>query len=768
MRTLLIDNHDSFTFNLFQLLAEVNGAEPVVVRNDDASWGDLAGEGFEAVVLSPGPGRPERVGDFGLCAEAIARFEGPLLGVCLGHQGIGAAAGGAVEPAPEPFHGRLSTVRHSGSPLFAGIPARFEAVRYHSLQLARPLPGALEEVAWVDGGGGGEAGGEAVGAETGEPGGEAVGSGRGVPMAVRHRSRPQWGVQFHPESVAAEHGERLLRNFHCLALQSRGSFETKYVSKEPRDRSPRSRGSFETTCVAKEPRDGGEGCGRGIGLRWRRLDRGVDSESAFVALYGESREAFWLDSSLPGDGARFSFMGDASGPLARVIEHRVGGAEPLFDRLERELGELRPRAADAIAAADLPFEFDCGFAGYLGYELKAECGGERAHDSALPDAALIFADRLLAFDHEKHHAYLLCIYEQGGEEQAEEWLSETEKQLSACLPEQATSGTAEEGPFEPPRRCSNDPCSAVPVWARSRQRYLADIAECQRLLAEGETYEVCLTNSVEAEVDTDPLDLYRRLRRLNPAPHAAYLRFGELVVLSSSPERFLRVDGERGVEAKPIKGTAPRGATPAEDAELAVRLREDEKSRAENLMIADLLRNDLGRVCEVGSVEVPALIAVESFATVHQLVTTVRGRLRPELSAVDAVRACFPAGSMTGAPKLRTMAIIDELEGAARGVYSGAIGWFGVGGGCDLAVTIRTIVLDGTEAGEGGAKATIGSGGAIVAQSEPAAEYEEMLLKAAAPMRAIDPGFGPPISLASAPEGSDCPRRRHKTPTLTS
>jgi para-aminobenzoate synthetase len=699
MRTLLIDNYDSFTFNLFQLLAEVNEAEPVVVRNDEASWDELAAEGFEAVVLSPGPGRPERGADFGLCAAAISRFEGPLLGVCLGHQGIGVGAGGAVEPAPEPFHGRLSEVRHSGAPLFAGIPERFEAVRYHSLQLARPLPSALEEIAWTEDG-------------------DGV---RGVPMAAAHRSRPQWGVQFHPESIAAEHGRRLLENFRDLAGARSNVCDPTFVTQRV------TKGS------------GGGGGGR-LELRIRRLTGAAyDAERAFVSLYGESRNAFWLDSSLPGDGARFSFMGDASGPLGRVVTHDVRGGEPIFDYLERELGELRSRAADAIGAHDLPFEFDCGFAGYLGYELKAECGGERAHDSAHPDAALIFADRLLAFDHEERQVHLLCLHEPDGEQEAVEWLGATEQCLLALSPRPTS-------PVQLNRR-SNESSSTRPHWARPEQQYLAEIAECQRLLREGETYEVCLTNTVAAEVGADPLDLYRRLRRLNPAPHAAYLRFGDLAVLSSSPERFLRVDREGGVEAKPIKGTAPRGPDPAEDALIAERLRADEKSRAENLMIADLLRNDLGRVCEVGSVEVPALMEVESYATVHQLVTTVRGRLRPELNAVDAARACFPPGSMTGAPKLRTMRILDELEGAARGVYSGAVGFFGLGGGCDLSVAIRTIVLDG-------GRATIGSGGAIVVQSDPAAEYEEMLLKAGAPMRAIDPGTGAPISLASAREAA--------------
>jgi para-aminobenzoate synthetase len=189
MLTLLIDNYDSFTYNLFQLLAEENGREPIVVRNDEASWEQLARLGFDNVVLSPGPGRPERERDFGVCAEAIRRCEAPLLGVCLGHQGLGWVCGGRVVPAPEPMHGRVRTVEHAGAPLFAGVPPRFEATRYHSLCLERPLPADLEEIAWAD---------------------------DGVPMAVAHRDRPQWGVQFHPESIATEHGRRLLANFRDL------------------------------------------------------------------------------------------------------------------------------------------------------------------------------------------------------------------------------------------------------------------------------------------------------------------------------------------------------------------------------------------------------------------------------------------------------------------------------------------------------------------------------------------------------------------------
>jgi para-aminobenzoate synthetase len=467
-----------------------------------------------------------------------------------------------------------------------------------------------------------------------------------------------------------------------------------------------------------------------------RAEQWFEPARVFAALYAESRSAFWLDSSRPENGARFSFMGDASGPLGATVSYDVEKrevaverhseterrGESVFDYLERESSRL-------TAVGSLPFDFQCGFAGYLGYELKADCGAAPGHPSDLPDAAFVFADRILAFDHEQRRTHLLCLYEPTQKAEADAWLSDTAAQLPD-LRAAATSGATGEGSPEPPRCCSADPSPGAPHLVRSRSRYLADIAACKQRLLDGDSYEICLTNTVSVRAGVDPLDLYMELREANPAPFASYLRFDDLAVLSSSPERFLRVDREGRAETRPIKGTAPRGASAAEDARLAERLRTSEKDRAENLMIVDLMRNDLGAVCEVGSVEVPALMEVETYETLHQLVSTVRGRLRTDASALDCVRACFPPGSMTGAPKLRTMEILDELEGRARGVYSGAIGYFAAGGACDLSVTIRTIVMAGGDV-------SIGAGGAITLQSEPKAELEEALLKVQAPLRAL-------------------------------
>ena len=686
MRALLIDNYDSFTYNLFQLLAEVNGSEPLVVRNDEATWAELERLDFDNVVISPGPGRPDRARDFGVCADVIRHCEVPLLGVCLGLQGIGWVEGGEVAHAPEPMHGRVVAVEHEGTGLFAGIPSPFKAVRYHSLALSLPIPATLRETATCE----------------------------GVPMAVEHRSRPQWGVQFHPESAATEHGARLLANFRDL-------------TPPPKDPSVAFVSHRHTKATLESLTN----------LRVRRLDVLPDPEAAFVALYGESEHAFWLDSSRPGERARFSFMGDASGPLAEVVTNDVEGS--IFDHLERRTAELRPEVLP-----DLPFEFDCGFVGYLGYELKAECGFSSPHPSDHPDTAFVFSDRIVAFDHEECCTYLLCLHERGGEEAAEAWISTTATRLSS-LEETSIRGSGEAPEEPPPNRdegASPDPRLAGLSLARSREQYLGDVEASIDHLLEGDSYEICLTNQVQFETDLDPLDLYRRLRRANPAPFAAYLRFGDLTVLSSSPERFLRVSRDGEAEARPIKGTSRRGDTPEEDAQLAAALAADEKNRAENLMIVDLLRNDLGAVCEVGSIEVPEMMAVESYETVHQMVSSVQGRLRSDASTLDAVRSCFPPGSMTGAPKKRTTEILDQLEGVARGVYSGAIGWFGLSGAADLSVAIRTLVL-------AGGRATVGAGGAIVLQSDPEREYEEMLLKAAAALRAVDPAVDPAsISLA--------------------
>lgn len=691
MRTLLIDNYDSFTYNLYQLISEVNGEEPTVVRNDGVD--DIARlrlERFDNVVISPGPGRPDVGRDIGISAAVIRETELPLLGVCLGHQALVVAAGGIVRTAPIARHGYLDHIEHDGDELFAGLPEGFTAVRYHSLCAQRPLPDSLAITA--------------VAAD-------------GVIMGVRHRSRPQWGVQFHPESIASEYGAALLGNFAKLTAghRIRSSIIAPFENAEPltgRHEFRESRRSWQ--------------------LRHAVIERAIDTEAAFLRLYGNSPTAFWLDSEHVEPGLdRFSFLGDASGPLAEVIRYRVGENKVTVESSDGNRRTVPGGILDYLAGQlhlrhtelpDLPFDFACGYVGYLGYEVKADCGANAAHRASTPDAQWIFADRIVVVDHVGGRTHLLALTDPTPEalRAGADWLRDTREVLES-LPTWANPPTLEV--------CS-DTAAVAPLFTRGRERYLADIAVCQERLLAGESYEICITDSASmAAAESDGLDFYRTLRRCNPAPYAAYLRFDDLEIACSSPERFLKVDRARTVESKPIKGTAPRGTTAAEDEQLRRELADSPKTRAENLMIVDLLRNDLGRVCQVGSVHVPKLMATETYSTMHQLVSTVRGTLRPNVDVIDCLRACFPGGSMTGAPKLRTMEIIDELETEARGIYSGTIGFLGLAGTADLNIVIRTAVRhDGHW--------RIGAGGAIVLDSDPEDEYHETLLKAAATYRA--------------------------------
>jgi para-aminobenzoate synthetase len=298
------------------------------------------------------------------------------------------------------------------------------------------------------------------------------------------------------------------------------------------------------------------------------------------------------------------------------------------------------------------------------------------------------------------------------------WLRETAGRI-ARLP------TRSPEPVTPP-----PPPSGGIALRHGREQYLRLIATCREAITAGETYEVCLTNMVTGTGSVEPWDCYRFLRRESPAPFGALLRFGDLSVLSSSPERFLRVSRAGIVESRPIKGTRPRSRSPEEDERLRLDLASNEKDRAENLMIVDLVRNDLGRCAEVGSVRVPRIFDVESYATVHQLVSTVRARLGEGTSAVACVRSAFPGGSMTGAPKIRTMQIIDRLEDGPRGIYSGALGYLSLSGAADLGMVIRTLVV-------APGRLSFGVGGAIVALSDPATEFEETAVKATAILRML-------------------------------
>lgn len=743
MNTLLVDNHDSYTYNLYQLIAGVTGTPPVVLVNDDERLARLDPRAFDACVISPGPGRPHREADTGHLSGFLSRAGLPVLGVCLGHQIIAHAAGAAVGSAPAARHGHVTTVKQCspGDPLLRGLPPEFSAVRYHSLCVREPLPPSLEVTARAE---------------------------DGVIMALRHKTLPRWGVQFHPESVATEYGRELIANFAALAghpVEPPARESVNLTVPEPRHSpEPKGRGEEWTEERGAQRRATRERlASERPGGEWRLIGRALrlraNPEVLFSVLFGSSASGFWLDSSMAQPGlSRFSFMGDTAGPLSETLTYSAGDGnvivtdaegirtEPgsMFDVLERRLAERRlPSGAEGVDGG-LPFGFTGGYVGYFGYEMKADCGAPTPHRADTPDSVWIFADRLVAVDHETGVTYLIAVHDDSDmmRASAREWIEETARRVRALAePGGTLLGGGALGTTGPgsavPGGAALSPEEISSYLVRDPDSYRRDIAECQRQLRLGESYEICLTNRLHLPFHGSDLAYYRRLRRVNPAPYSALLRAGGVTVFSSSPERFLRIGtdpaGRRRVESKPIKGTAPRHPDPEQDKQVAAVLAADPKTRAENLMIVDLLRNDLGRVCEIGSVAVTRYMNVESYATMHQLVSTVTGRLRPSVGAVECVRACFPGGSMTGAPKRRTMEIIDQLEPEARGVYSGTLGYFGLGGEADLSIVIRTAVRQGNTL-------TVGAGGAIVLGSDPGDEYDEMLLKATAPLRAYGAG----------------------------
>lgn len=398
--------------------------------------------------------------------------------------------------------------------------------------------------------------------------------------------------------------------------------------------------------------------------------------------------------------------------------------EGFFEYLNKELLSLCHEEKDYEG---LPFDFYGGFIGYIGYNLKVECGAaSNAHKSTTPDACFFFADNLVVIDHHTNDVYVLSLQE--GNTTKTQWLDDTEKKL-VSLKGSATRQLHE----RISKPVANSPREAGFLSEKSQKQYVSDVEKCLEYIKDGESYELCLTTQFRKFIgEVDPLRLYLHLREKNPAPYASWLNFSKenLCICSSSPERFLRLDRNGILEAKPIKGTIARGTTPEEDERLKLQLQYSEKDQAENLMIVDLLRNDLGRVCEPGTVHVPHLMEVESYATVHTMVSTIRGKKQSNVSAVECVKAAFPGGSMTGAPKLRSMELLDSIESCSRGIYSGSIGFFSYNQTFDLNIVIRTVVIHENEA-------TIGAGGAIVALSDPEKEYEEMVLKTCAPANAV-------------------------------
>ncbi len=451
--------------------------------------------------------------------------------------------------------------------------------------------------------------------------------------------------------------------------------------------------------------------------------------SAFLRMADDEPEAFLLESVEGGEHVgRYTFIGIAPYKKmvarGRSLEVAEGKKRRKFEGDVFEELKLALDGHTPAKLAGLP-PFTAGAVGFFAYDVVRliERLPELAKDElGVPDACLMFFDQVLAFDHVKKEILLIAtadLKRGGSYEQAEKRLDKMEKRLARALPESAISRRSVKG--------------ALKMKARtSKPAFLKSVEKAKEYIASGDVFQCVLSQRFDCEPGVPAFDVYRSLRIVNPSPYMYFLRFGEgeQHIVGSSPELLVRVHG-RKVEYRPIAGTRKRSADEVEDRALEADLRADEKEVAEHIMLVDLGRNDVGRVSEFGSVRVKDLMFVERYSHVMHLVSSIEGNLKPEMNAIDAFKACFPAGTLSGAPKIRAMEVIEELEPSRRGVYGGSVFYADFSGNLDSCIAIRTLYMDGK-------RGHIQAGAGIVADSVPESEFAECGNKAAAVVRAIE------------------------------
>lgn len=694
----ILDNFDSFTFNLYQYFGEI-GEDVVVWRRDQCTIEEIERLNPELIVISPGPCAPK---DTQFTLGVLDYFKGkvPILGVCLGHQAIGEIFGGEVIRAKAPVHGKVSPIRHDGLGVFAELPNPLTVTRYHSLTLRRDnLPEEL-----------------IITSETED----------GEIMGIRHRELPIEGVQFHPEAILTEKGHELLAN---AVKNARLWWQEK-------------RGAVQEFGLNGE---------YGVNSSWiiKRLDLDLKPIEVLEA-FKDTHYPFFLDSGKSyGDLGKYSFMG--AFPFLQASAYKDCVEVKYFDfetMIRKETipcgkGEGLNIMDDFVARYHVEnptaFPFVGGGVGFWTYDLKDELEElpQEAEDVlGLPLWRFAWYDGVLIYDHEiKSYTLVACGMNRFGECSRELAQTRIEK-IEGIIEEYVCHDRQRKTAAETKSAVANA-VNAVTEAKRPevqytvpREQYLKDLKSLIDYIYAGDIYQANLTQRFEIPTTKDPFDLYQTLHAVNPAPFAAFLPYEDFQILSSSPERFVQITAQGEIETRPIKGTRPRGQTPEEDEAYAQELQESIKDRAELTMIIDLQRNDLGRICRYGSVQVTDLIRLEKYPTVWHLVSTITGKLRPGLRVSEILQAIFPGGSITGAPKIRAMEIIEELEPYKRGLYTGSIGYVGFDGAWDTNIVIRTILMkDGM--------AYFNGGGGIVADSVPEEEHEESLQKVRALIRVL-------------------------------
>ncbi len=667
----LLDNHDSFTYNLYQYFGEL-GEHIIVKRHDEITITAIEAMHPDLIVISPGPCTPS---ESPLSLAILQRFKGqiPILGVCLGHQAIGQYFGGKVVQAIRPIHGKTAFIRHDQQGVFTDLVNPLEVTRYHSLIIERcTLPEEL-----------------VITAESED----------GEIMGIRHVSLPIEGVQFHPEAILTQSGHQLLKN----ALQNAKIWNLK---------------NSPSPWIVKP------------------LSLSITPCHLFTA-FKEKPSPFFLDSGNDyKELGRYSYMG--ASPFLEATAYPNQLELYWAKRSHQEIVPLQKSESlnflnDSQSKYHLlhsPFPFSGGAVGYFSYDLKDELESlpdGTTDDLNLPLWRFNWYDGIVIYDHVQQKYWITaCGIDEDGichTDLAQERLTDLEEILYAFVSCEQHSDLDHIMPV------LNHSLSTI-VPSVSHAQYLKDLKRVIEYIYAGDIYQANLTQRFSMVWEGDPWQLYAQLHQQNPAPFAAFLPYSDFQILCSSPERFIRIQMDGQIETRPIKGTRPRGKSTSDDQRQAFELQNSSKDRAELTMIVDLERNDLGRICEFGTVKVPDLIQLEKYPTVWHLASTITGQLRRDLKPSDIIQAVFPGGSITGAPKIRAMEIIEELEIFKRGLYTGSIGYMGFDGAWDFNIVIRTILLKN-------GKAYIHVGGGIVADSIPESEYNETLDKAKALFRVL-------------------------------
>ena len=600
-------------------------------------------------------------------AGILAHPELPVLAIGSGYQQLASSYGHDTLAPAQPVYGQPVAHHHTATGILSGVTNPVELISYHAWRLNAMDPERFDIVAVDDA--------------------QAV-------LVYRVKGTNHWGLHCDPAALQSTAGAQILQHFLALAPTS-------------------SSDSSEPLPIPAAQR---------IPVFTRQVAGQLDTEGTFGVLQQHATAAFWLDSAAAHLGqGQTTIMGTNSGALSQTIRWDVatnrldiaqdGQQTTITANVLDYLQEHRWTPEQSLEVEG----FTGGWVGYLGYEAKQATmtGHTNVHQAATPDAYWIKPQAFVRYDHRGHLTTLVAYGDEA---------------LLDALQAALVFGSREHSQPKQHHSISGR-------WRLTAQEYQQRAADIQTLLNDGEAAGICLTDTYQLEdYSGDALALYSRLRVNNPAPYAGYLRFNtfddELEILCASPEKFLKVDRDGRVESKPIKGTVARSNEPDLDAQIAQQMAEDPKIQSENLMITDLLRDDLAKVTQPGSVAVPKLMAVESFATVHQLVTTVTGRLRQHIPVVEAVKAVFPGGSMTGAPKRFSVETLEQFETGPRGIYSGAMGWLGDDNTAELNVVIRSMIINAGQL-------SIGAGGAVVVDSDPVAEELEKHLKAQALMDSI-------------------------------